>query len=436
MCFDDEVRLCSCDAEALSEEEIGWILRVRDGALEPCRAKGKLAAPPPLSADDVMSKDHVLRELNARNVFDFELEDGRMYWVAVRVPGARAEWMNFVRAEGGTWRFQQRVHPLACPWEPQMVRTGQGIVGVEAEVGGGVARADSSGSERRYGRRARRRRGGCAARPRARGARHGGARPPPPPSRSSRFRWMKCTRSPQAGRVGGGRIYRGTAGERTGAPRAWDRKYLAPRRGRAHTAAGLLGQAWAGAPPGRAGARALEEPLGRCSSRAACSPPINCAMSAASAASPGLGAGFGRFGAHAAAEAAPRARPRVAEARAPVRARRLRARLGLPRRGTVAGRRRRLGRRRRAASRGDGAAPAGAALRPSGRRSSAGAASASWERDDARELARAAVAAAGALSYVMTGGAARPRPACSQSASRTGISPNPIESHTTLARAT
>ena len=90
-----------------------------------------------------MSKDHVLRELNARNVFDFELEDGRMYWVAVRVPGARAEWMNFVRAEGGTWRFQQRVHPLACPWEPQMVRTGQGIVGVEAEVGGGVARADS-----------------------------------------------------------------------------------------------------------------------------------------------------------------------------------------------------------------------------------------------------------------------------------------------------
>ena len=143
MCFDDEFRLCSCDAEALSEEEIGWILRVRDGALEPCRAKGKLAAPPPLSADDVMSKDHVLRELNARNVFDFELEDGRMYWVAVRVPGARAEWMNFVRAEGGTWRFQQRVHPLACPWEPQMVRTGQGIVGVEAEVGGGVARADS-----------------------------------------------------------------------------------------------------------------------------------------------------------------------------------------------------------------------------------------------------------------------------------------------------
>ena len=37
MCFDDEFRLCSCDAEALSEEEIGWILRVRDGALEPCR---------------------------------------------------------------------------------------------------------------------------------------------------------------------------------------------------------------------------------------------------------------------------------------------------------------------------------------------------------------------------------------------------------------
>ena len=99
MCFDDEFRLCSCDAEALSEDEIGWILRVRDGALEPGRAKGKLAAPPPLSKDDVMSKDHVLRELNARNVFDFALEDGRIAQV-----GRQARHVGRV-GHGGISRF-------------------------------------------------------------------------------------------------------------------------------------------------------------------------------------------------------------------------------------------------------------------------------------------------------------------------------------------
>jgi hypothetical protein len=127
MCFDDQFRLCSCDAAQLSEADIGWTLTVQNAGKPAAEMMGRCRAPDPLSEDDTMTQEHVVTELNARNCFDFELEAGRMYHARIRVPGSTL-WMDCVRDTGGAWAAQQ-VNGLTR-WLPQMESAGQGLLQV------------------------------------------------------------------------------------------------------------------------------------------------------------------------------------------------------------------------------------------------------------------------------------------------------------------
>ena len=153
MCFTDEFRLCSCDADQLSEADIGWVLTVQNTNLPTLLAKGKVRAPDPLTSDQVMSKDSVLAKLNARNCFDFDLDASRMYHLRMRVPGDPL-WMDFVYQSGGifcqsasVWTFLI-VHPFT-KWKTQMEPAARGtleVVGNSGDSQQATVAVDAAGS--------------------------------------------------------------------------------------------------------------------------------------------------------------------------------------------------------------------------------------------------------------------------------------------------
>ena len=148
MCFTDEFRLCSCDADQLSEADIGWVLTVQNTSLPTLLAKGKVRAPDPLTRDQVMSKDSVLAKLNASNCFDFVLDASRMYHLRMRVPGDPL-WMDFVCQSGGGWTFLI-VHPFTR-WIAQMEPAARGTLEVASSSGDSqqaTVAVDAAGSAR------------------------------------------------------------------------------------------------------------------------------------------------------------------------------------------------------------------------------------------------------------------------------------------------
>ena len=129
MCFDDIFRLCSCDADKLPEEDIGWELKVKDDSLPQNRKKGKRKGPDPLGKDDQESAANVLEQLNGdRSVFDFDLDPAKMYWVKIRIPGSKLHWFNYTRNANETkWCFVRQVSGFAS-WRPQMVVAAAGTM--------------------------------------------------------------------------------------------------------------------------------------------------------------------------------------------------------------------------------------------------------------------------------------------------------------------
>eukprot|EP01052_Picozoa_sp_SAG31_P006451 SAG31_NODE_297_length_18175_cov_68.266659_7_plen_349_part_00 len=135
MCFGDELKFCSCDADELSPAEIGWVLKLVDPNKETRSKKGKCLPPPP-SSDEELS---IEKELNIRNCFDFELEPGAMYQLAVRLPQGNSNeavdlpaapggrrWQKFVRKADGTWRHDRGSKFAA--WRQQLVPQGSGML--------------------------------------------------------------------------------------------------------------------------------------------------------------------------------------------------------------------------------------------------------------------------------------------------------------------
>ena len=118
MCLSDEFRLCSCDADHLDPVEIGWMLTVQNMDLPGEQKMGKCKAPPSLTTQGAMTVDAIESQLNTRNCFDFSLEDGRMYHAKIRAPGSAGDFFDFVRTEGGVWKFT-RINSFT-KWKPQM----------------------------------------------------------------------------------------------------------------------------------------------------------------------------------------------------------------------------------------------------------------------------------------------------------------------------
>ena len=127
MLFPTPQGLCSCDAESLPASEIGWELKCRDETLPRNKKMGKCRGPDPLKEDDVKTHEHIVKEMNDRNCFDFDLDPQHMYWARIRVPGStrgstrgKEGWFDFIREPHGGWRFTIEVRKSAY-WRVQMV---------------------------------------------------------------------------------------------------------------------------------------------------------------------------------------------------------------------------------------------------------------------------------------------------------------------------
>ncbi len=74
MCqFNDNFKLCSCDAEELNAEEIDWILE-RINPENPLRHRRGKASIPRYNQEEQQQLDAIVSILNQRNCFDFDFQ--------------------------------------------------------------------------------------------------------------------------------------------------------------------------------------------------------------------------------------------------------------------------------------------------------------------------------------------------------------------------
>ena len=138
MCLDDAFRLCSCDADALAPEDIGWVLEVVDPSKPLNRKKGKLKVPSWASAE-LMKVENVLARLNSGTCCDFEVDSAQQYYLKIRMPSSRDKgWFEFSYT-AGTWGHHRNSAKFA-PWRTQLVPCRQGTV-EPAQVSGAAAAA-------------------------------------------------------------------------------------------------------------------------------------------------------------------------------------------------------------------------------------------------------------------------------------------------------
>ena len=125
MCLDGAFKLCSCDADALPESEIGWVLDVNDGSKQGRSRKGKCFMPK-YSAAQTATMFSVATELNSRNCFDFELSGDPAVKYRLRVrAGTSGPWLPFRRFDG-TWS-KDGSHQFS-DWRAGLERDRQGSI--------------------------------------------------------------------------------------------------------------------------------------------------------------------------------------------------------------------------------------------------------------------------------------------------------------------
>lgn len=111
-------KLCSCDAEQLSFDELDWYLDRINAKLPIIHRKGR-AAMPHYSEHEQVCLDKILTELNTRQCFDFEynpLVNDRLCikvaqkWYAYRFTGG--EWKQDKSSSLASWRTQLERHEV------------------------------------------------------------------------------------------------------------------------------------------------------------------------------------------------------------------------------------------------------------------------------------------------------------------------------------
>lgn len=131
MCLDDAFRLCSCDADSLAAEEVGWILEAVDLSKPKNTKKGKMRVPEWARAE-LQTVDGILAQLNSRACFDFELDTTTQCRLQLRVTPADTtfadskEWLLFL-CQNGKWRHLQHLDKFAG-YRTQLVPCKQGKI--------------------------------------------------------------------------------------------------------------------------------------------------------------------------------------------------------------------------------------------------------------------------------------------------------------------
>ena len=103
MCLDGEFKLCSCDPESLTEDQIGWKLERFDPSVKMPRKLGKVAMPR-WTPEQLQSIDFIVTSLNTENRFDLEIDPDGTYELSLRF-AADDKWFQFHHARG-EWRHK------------------------------------------------------------------------------------------------------------------------------------------------------------------------------------------------------------------------------------------------------------------------------------------------------------------------------------------
>ena len=122
MCdLNEGFKLCSCDEEKLSVQEIDWVLKRLNPAILAQHRKGR-AAIPQYSANEQICLEKVIAELNTRNCFDFDFEPAKNDRLSLKI----AEKWYHVKFSGRSWQEDKSTSLSA--WRTQLEKYKEGKI--------------------------------------------------------------------------------------------------------------------------------------------------------------------------------------------------------------------------------------------------------------------------------------------------------------------
>lgn len=116
-------KLCSCDGDQLSPDEIGWVLKRRDRNKKIIKIMGKPFIYQ-MNLNERQIKTNTAQELNARNCFDFEYIPQEDDFLQIK-GGDNNFWMAF-RYQKGHW--QEDTSTKFNTWRQQLEKYKEGII--------------------------------------------------------------------------------------------------------------------------------------------------------------------------------------------------------------------------------------------------------------------------------------------------------------------
>lgn len=119
-------KLCSCDGDKLSPNEIGWVLKRRNPDKQFDRIMGKPFIYQ-MNLSEQQLKSNTAKQLNDRNCFDFDYQAQEDDFLTIKA-GKDNFWMAF-RYQKGLW--QEDDSTKFNTWRQQLEQFNEGIAGVD-----------------------------------------------------------------------------------------------------------------------------------------------------------------------------------------------------------------------------------------------------------------------------------------------------------------
>lgn len=116
-------KLCSCDGDKLTNQEIGWVLQRRDPRKKICRIMGKPFVYQ-MNTSEKQLKSKTLQALNQRNCFDFDYQPQEDDFLKIK-SSAYDLWMAF-RYQKGLWQADSSTKFNA--WRQQLEKHQKGSI--------------------------------------------------------------------------------------------------------------------------------------------------------------------------------------------------------------------------------------------------------------------------------------------------------------------
>ncbi|WMX13849.1 MULTISPECIES: hypothetical protein [unclassified Aureispira] len=116
-------KLCSCDSDQLTPDEIGWILERKNAVKQASSLRGKPFIYKMNQSEQAL-KSEVVQQLNQRNCFDFDYQPQEDDFLRIR-GNKKSFWMAF-RYQQGRWEEDESTK--FNRWRQQLENYNKGII--------------------------------------------------------------------------------------------------------------------------------------------------------------------------------------------------------------------------------------------------------------------------------------------------------------------